>query len=175
MAVTTGLRQGELLGLRWAEVDFEDGTLRVRQALQRGQFVEPKTARSRRSINLPERALGALRRQRALQAEQRLAAGPDWRDNGLVFASSIGTPLDGVNVTKRFQALLARAGLPRMRFHDLRHCAATLLIHAGVDMRVVMEVLGHSTIATTMNLYAHVLPAAKEAAAHRLDALLGSG
>ncbi len=98
--------------------------------------------------------------------------GPRWRESGYVFTSTIGTPLMGSEVTRRFQALLARAGLPAMRFHDLRHACASLLLAQGIHPRVVMETLGHSTIAVTMNVYSHVVPALQQEAADRLDAAL---
>ena len=176
VAIATGLRQGELFGLRWTDVDLERGVLRVSHAMQRvgkvATFIEPKTARSRRTINLPTFAVEALRVQRVRQNERRLFHGPDWADWNLVFSSSIGTPLNPSNVIHRFHKILERAGLPRQRFHDLRHCAASLLLAAGEHPRVVMDVLGHSQIALTMNTYSHVIPAAMKGAASRLDAAL---
>jgi integrase len=178
VTLATGLRQGEALGLRWTDVDLEAGTATIRHSLlRRGrvvELVEPKTARSRRTVVLPGFAVAALRRQRDwFQAQQRLLAGEDWREGEFVFTSSVGTPLDGTNVTHRLQQLLAAAGLPRMRFHDLRHGAATLLLAAGVHPRVVMETLGHSQISLTMNTYSHVVPALQRDAADRLEAMLG--
>src|SRR5262249_19237434 len=150
VAILTGLRQGELLGLHWQDVDLTGATLTVRHALQRidgvPALVEPKTKRSRRTIALPAGAIAALTEQRRRQAEDRLAAGGRWDDWGLVFASTVGTPLDAPNVTHRLQRILADAGLPRQRFHDLRHLCATLLLSQGVSPRVVMEQLGHSQI-----------------------------
>jgi integrase len=176
VAITTGLRQGELFGLRWQDVDLDAGTLAVRHALQRigGEptFVEPKTALSRRSITLPASAIAALRSQRIRQLEMRLAAGTAWQDWELVFTSSIGTPLEPSNVTKRLHALLEGAGLPRQRFHDLRHCAASLLLAGGVAPRTIMGILGHSQISLTMNTYAHLSPSLERDAADRLEAIL---
>ena len=118
VALAVGLRQGEALGLRWTDVDLSDGTLRVQVQLQRlgGEFklVEPKTSRSRRTILLPAFAIAALRDHRVHQLEERMAAGPDWRESALVFTTSRGTQLDAKNVTHRFQALLEKLGLPRM-------------------------------------------------------------
>jgi integrase len=178
VALATGLRQGEALALRWADVDLDAGQLAVRHSLHRagGQVVlaEPKTRRSRRAVTLPAFAVTALRRQRDwFQAQDRLLAGDSWQDGGYVFTTRIGTPMHGADVTRRLQALLAAADLPRMRFHDLRHGAATLLLAQGVHPRVVMETLGHSTIAVTMNVYSHVVPALQREAADRLDAILG--
>ncbi len=176
VALALGLRQGEALGLRWEDVDLDAGTLRVRRSLQRiggaFHFVEPKTIRSRRTLALPDVAARALRDQRLRQLQERLAAGPMWEEHGLVFARANGAPLLGSNVTRDFQRLLARAGLRRLRFHDMRHACASLLIAQGVHPRVVMETLGHSQIAITMNLYAHVLPEAQREAAAQMDAVL---
>lgn len=113
-----------------------------------------------------------LREHRARQNRERLAAGDRWRESGHVFASTIGTPLDGPNVTKAFQRLLASAGLPRKRFHDLRHACATNLLLQGVDLRVMSDILGHSRISPTADTYAHVLPSLKADASDRLSGLL---
>jgi integrase len=176
VAVTIGLRQGEVLGLRWQDIDLDRGLLTVAHQLQRidGKLVltEPKTARSRRTLQLPAVAIEALHAHKLRQLEERLAAGPAWQDSGLVFTTTIGTPLDARNVVRHFQTLLARAGLPRMPFHNLRHTAASLLLAQGLDIRVVQQVLGHSQIALTANLYAHVTPTLLKDAATRMDALL---
>lgn len=176
VAIATGLRQGELLGLQWNDVDLNGGTVRVRHSLQRVTgtltLVEPKTERSRRTVKLPAIALSALHAQRRRQAEARLLAGSRWRDSGFVFATTIGTPLDATNVTHAFRRALLKAGLPRQRFHDLRHTAASLLLLQGVHPRVVMDVLGHSQISLTMNTYAHVMPALQHEAADRMDSVL---
>jgi integrase len=177
VALAVGLRQGEALGLRWLDVDLDAGTLNVRVALQRidgkVELVEPKTDRSRRAIALPAVAVEALRRHQVRQKQDRLVAGSRWKDAlGLVFTSTIGTPLDSGNVTHYLQRKLKDAGLPRQRFHDLRHCCASLLLAQGVHPRVVMELLGHSQIALTMNTYSHVMPALKSEAAGKMDAAL---
>jgi len=172
-----GLRQGEALGLMWSDIDLETGVLRVRRASQRvphqgTQLVETKTARSRRALVMPPIVTCALRAHRARQAIERLAAGERWVDLDLVFPSERGTLADGPNVTHRFHKLLKRAGLPGMRFHDLRHACASLLLVQGVHPRVVMETLGHSQISLTMNTYSHVLPALQREAADRMEAVL---
>jgi integrase len=167
LAIATGLRQGELLGLQWSDVDLDQRVLTVRAALQRinGQptLVETKTARSRRTVPLPGLAVTALR-------EQRLRGRP----LGYVFTDSRGMPLHGTGVTRSLHAVQARLGLPAIRFHALRHTAASLLLAQGVHPRVVMEMLGHSTIALTMNTYSHVIPALQREAADTMDTLLGS-
>jgi integrase len=178
VAMATGARQGELLGLPRSEVDLDGGSLTIRQALQRvgGKLHvgPPKSKTSRRTIPLPAVAVSALRRQRAQQGRERLAAGDRWQDSGLVFTSTIGSPLDGCNVTHTFQRLLKDAELPAMRFHDLRHGAASLLLARGVPLRTVMEQLGHSTITLTANTYSHVVPELLRDAADRMDEALGT-
>jgi integrase len=175
-ALSTGMRQGELFGLGWEDIDFERNSVRVRRALQRVKgkptFVEPKSESSRRTITLPAVAMTAFRIQRTRQLEQRLLAGDQWQDWGLVFSSSKGTPLDGPNVNKRLQKLLEQAGLPRQRFHDLRHGCASLLLAAGVPPRTIMGVLGHSQISLTLNTYSHLSPALEQDAADALDRML---
>ncbi len=176
VALAVGLRQGEALGLRWDDVDLESGQVEVRKQLQRldGEFrlVEPKTSKSRRTVDLPGFAIDTLRHHRVRQIEERLAAGADWEEWGLVFTTQRGTPLDAKNVTHRFQEFLSRNDLPRMRFHDLRHACASLLLAQGEQARVVMEILGHSQISMTMNTYSHVIPALRREAADRMDGLL---
>ena len=176
VALTMGLRQGEALGLRWEDVGLEAGTLHVRHQLQRvdGQLqqVPVKTARSRRTLAMPPSIVGSLREHRRRLVEDRLLAGSRWRETGYVFTTSIGTPLEARNVVRSFKAILARPGLPGVRFHDLRHSCATLLLVQGVSPRVVMEILGHSQISLTMNTYSHVVPELQREAAARLDALL---
>lgn len=176
VALSLGLRQGETLGLRWQDVDMKDQRLTVVYALQRVdgklRLVEPKTARSRRSIKLPQVIAELLVEHRKRQVEDRLLAGGRWQQSDLVFTTTIGTPLDGAMVTHRFPQLLASAGLPRIRFHDLRHSCASLLLAQGVSPRVVMETLGHSQISLTMNTYTHVMPAAQAEAANAMDRIL---
>lgn len=224
VAMAIGLRIGEALGLRWRDVDFDAGTLGVRQALERSggdsaarqslarerrellkrwattpkrsaerreagqhlvalrarwrevrttlRFVEPKSTRSRRTIRMPQVVITALKAHRKGQLEERLAAGAAWEDSGLVFTSPIGTPLDPRNVSREFKAMLITADVPAVRFHDLRHTAATLLLAQGVDPRTIMETLGHSQISLTLNTYSHVLPTLQADAAAKLDAIL---
>lgn len=162
LAVTTGLREGELLGLRWRDVNLEGEVLSVRQQLTRTKsglsFTSPKRGKTR-SVRLTATAAAALKAHRAAQNEERLKAGSLWEDLELVFTSTIGTPVDVGNLTYRsFRPLLKRAGLPRIRFHDLRHTFATLLLSKGTHPKVVQEMLGHANIAMTMDTYSHVLP-----------------
>ena len=174
LALSLGLRQGEVLGLTWDDIDFESGEVRVRMQLQRysGAYHldEVKTDRSRRTISIPDEIVATMRSHRVRQAEERLRAGPLWEgdDWNLVFCTERGRPIYGA-------AHLAVAGLPRQRFHDLRHGAASFMIAAGVPLRVVQEVLGHSTIAVTADIYGHVLPEATRDATSRVVALLRTG
>lgn len=171
VALALGIRQGEALALRWQDVDFEEALISIRRSLVRigGEFTleDPKTPRSRRTLGpLPPALMEALRAHRQRQTEERLAA-PTWSDWDLVFCSASGSPLHSSTVTKAFQSQIAAAGLPRQTFHDLRHACASLLMAQGVNPRVVMEILGHSTITTTMNVYSHVAPSTQR------DALAG--
>ena len=176
VAVGLGLRLGEALGLPWDAVNLDAGTLSVRQTLERGgkqpRFGEPKSARGRRTIVLPRIVTAALRKHRTRQLQERLVAGQRWNDYGLVFTTEAGAPLDGCNVNRTFKAILQRAGLPAIRYHDLRHTAATLLLAQGVDPRTIMETLGHSQISLTLNTYAHVVPVLQREAAAKMDEIL---
>ena len=175
-AIMTGLRQAELLALRWSDVDLQAGLLRVRHTLQRVDkvwtFVEPKSKRSTRTLSLPDAAVAALKIHRAHQCEERLAAGDRWQDWGLVFTTKKGTPLEPSNLNGRLHKLLDGAGLPLQGMHSLRHCCASLALAQGVSPRVVMEMLGHSQISLTMDTYSHVMPVMLQDAARALDAAL---
>jgi len=178
VALALSLRQGEALGLRWQDIDVDARSLTVRYQLQRVDgkpaLVEPKTPKSRRTLVLPGIAVDTLRRHRVRQLEERLWAGSRWQEGGLVFTSSIGTPIDRATIQKQFCTLVTKAGLPPMRFHDLRHSAASLLAAQGATVRDVMETLGHTQIATTMNLYTHVFTERKTELADLMDAALSS-
>jgi integrase len=176
VGLSLGLRLGEATGLRWEDVDLDRGTLKVRGQVQRIggtlTLVDTKTNQSRRTLSMPPVVVESLRAHRVQQLEARLAAGARWQERGLVFCTTLGTPLDGPKVTRRFQRLLGRAGLPRLRFHDLRHGHASLLLAQGVDRKTVSDLLGHSQIGITANLYAHVAPALKLDAAAKMQAAL---
>jgi integrase len=177
VALATAARLGELLALRWSDMDAQTGTLRIVRTAQRlpGQgivFHTPKTHRSIRPIALSPVTLRILKTHRVAQAEDRLAVGSSYDNDDLVFANALGRPLDGTAVTKRFQRLAVRAELGHLRFHDLRHTAATLMLSAGTHVKVVSERLGHATINITLDTYSHVLPDMQRDAAIALDALL---
>lgn len=177
LGLAMGLRRGEILGLRWDDIDLESRTLRVQRALQRVggalRLVETKTRASRRPLPVPLIAVKALERRRARQSEDRLRAGESWRSTGLVFTTGLGGPVEPRNVNRRFEEMRAKADLPWLRLHDLRHGCATFLLAHGVDPRTVMEILGHTTIRQTMDRYGHALPERMRAAADAMDQALG--
>ncbi|MFC8949943.1 tyrosine-type recombinase/integrase [Streptomyces rochei] len=161
LALRTGLRKGELLGLHWDDLDLNAGTASIRRSLQRTRtggltHLPTKTRASERRIALPTECIHSLKKHQERQDKERETAGPDWRDNSLVFTTPTGRPLDPANLTRRFRRFLNQAGLRRIRFHDLRHSTATLLLEQGVDLVVIKELLGHAHIGVTAGVYAHV-------------------
>ena len=188
LAVTSGLRQGELLALQWSEVDLEGASVRVTGTLTRIDVeaagaghpkthrvtAPPKSARSRRRVEIGALAVDALREHRRHQVEQRLHAGTLWVDRDLVFCGATGGHLHPVRLNRELRSLLAIGGLPMIRFQDLRHTAASLLLGRDVNPKKVSEMLGHSTVAITLDTYSHVLPTMHREAARVMDDLLGS-
>ncbi len=176
LAITTGLRQDELLGLRWSDVDLERGALRVRRTADTRygsvRWGTPKSGAGR-SVRLTRLAVDALRRHRARQAEERLALGSRFEDQDLVFPNLSGGVIVASTLHRSFKTLLGYAALPDVRFHALRHTAATLMLEANVNPRVVQEMLGHANIRQTMDTYSHVLPNMQQQAAERMDEMLG--
>ena len=179
LALFGGLRLGELQGLRWADIDSDRRQLRVTQTYKTpSRGLEPlKTKTSARVVDLPDIVVAALKAQRLRQVEAQLNAGGDgipWLNEwGLVFTGAYGSPTCRTDLQKQFRRLLREAGLSRIRIHDLRHSYATLELAAGVSPKVVQESLGHARIGTTLDLYAHVIPAARREAAEALERLLG--
>lgn len=166
-----------MLGLRWKDLDLDGRRLQVVATLQRTHkglvMSEPKTSRSRRQVILADMAREALRQHQVAQLEERLRAGPLWEDNDLVFPNEIGRPMDAGNILRRsFWPLLEKAGLPHIRFHDLRHSAATLLLSRGIHPKIVSEMLGHSQISVTLDVYSHVLPTMQREAVEAMDEIL---
>jgi integrase len=182
VAIATGARQSELFGLRWKDVDLAARRLSIVRTLQFqdgvGWLVQPcKTERSRRWVPLPEIAVEALHRQRHLQAMERLESGPRWSEElgDLVFRAPGGAPEKSTTVTQRFQRRLEKLGLPRVGFHSLRHSAASTLAAAGVPLRSVSELLGHSQLSTTSDLYVHIFEQAHREVAIAMDRALQRG
>ena len=174
LAVHTGMRQGELLTLRWQDVDTEHAVVSVRHTPTRSAgrvaFGEPKTKKSHRSIRLTPQAVEALRSHLKRQLRDMEILGDRYQDQGLIFTTDTGAPINPSNLRQRsFAPLLKRAGLPHMRFHDLRHTCATLLLSRGVHPKFVQELLGHSTIARTLDTYSHVMPSIGDATARAME------
>lgn len=175
VALGMGLRQGEAMGLLWSDVDLVQGMLRVRRQLQRTggtlQLVELKTGQSRRTLIMPPTVAKALQDHLDRQKLERLAAGAEWQESGLVFTTGKGKPLDARNVSRNFKRLIIKAGLPDLRWHDLRHSCASLLLAQKVPHKVVMETLGHSQISLTMR-YSHMIPELQDLAADSMEQVL---
>ncbi|MER7150313.1 site-specific integrase [Streptomyces lydicus] len=175
LAVALGLRRGEILGLQWRDVDLDRRTLTVRTTLNRGGkelYLDSTKNRRARVVPVPPMCVAPLRWQRMRQAGQRAAVGSEWHDSGLVFTTRSGRPIEPRNLYRSFQRVSASSGLPPVRLHDTRHGCASLLFAAGVAPRTVMEILGHSQIAVTMNVYTHVSVDTRREAMSHMDRLL---
>lgn len=177
LLVNTGMRRGEALALRWSDVDLTNRTVRVRHTLSRedGQLVltEPKTAKSKRSLFLTDASVSVLEAVKHRQRVERLAAGSIWVDSGFVFTTEIGTPSDPRNALRAFRAAADRAGIVGAGLHTLRHSAASVLLAHGVPLKVVSEILGHSSTAITGDVYGHVAPDVAAEAMRTLSGALG--
>jgi integrase len=177
LALSTGMRLGELLALKWEDVDLEGGRLRVQRTLTHEEkaFVlgEPKTKNSRRTIRLTKRTISALKAHLSRQLEEIEKMGSLYQPGGLIFATEAGTIINPSNLRNRsFKPLLKRAGLPEIRFHDLRHTCATLLLSKSINPKVVSEMLGHASISITLDIYSHLLPDMQEKAVEALEEML---
>ncbi len=174
--LSMGLRKGEVLALRWENIDFESRNLRVENTLYRLkgalQIGETKTERSRRALIMPEVGIAALREHRKRQNEARLRAGGAWVDGGFVFTNAIGGPLDPAWALEKLKAVFKAAGLRDIRFHDLRHSFATFLASQNIHPRVAMEMMGHSEIRTTLEIYSHVGSTLLEEGSAAIDKVL---
>ena len=176
LAANTGMRRGEVLGLRWQDMDFDRRRLAIRQTIisidYRVEISEPKTARGRRSVALDTGTVTALRAHRATQNQQKLMLGEAYQDLGLVFCREDGSPVHPDRFTQMFDKHVKDSGLPRIRLHDLRHTHATLALAAGIHPKVVSERLGHSTVAFTMDVYSHAIPSMEAEAAETIANLV---
>jgi integrase len=178
LALLTGMRRGELLGLRWDDIDFEEGTLTVTQTLQRLVnvgiiFTPPKTPTSHRTIALTDSVLAVLRHHQRRQNRERALLGARWQESGLVFTARNGKPIDPYSLAAIFDRFRTIAGLPHFRMHDLRHTTATLLGEAGNELHVISAVLGHAHLNTTADIYSEIRPATRRAALTALEQALG--
>jgi integrase len=177
VGLAVGIRSGECSALCWVDVDLDAGRVTVRHTLQREKgiglvMMPPKSEKSRRIIELPETCVIGLRAHKERQEYEREFAGSRWKETGHVFTSTIGTPIEDGKILKEFNALVKAAGLPKQRFHDLRHACCSLLRAQGVPDKVIAEILGHSDIRLTQNVYQHIYQEAKRSAADTMDALL---
>jgi integrase len=176
LAVTTGMRRGEIMGLKWDDIDLNTGCLTLRRAvIQIGEklmFKAPKTQGSRRTIVLPKAAIAGLKAHKEQQDAEKRLFGEGYQKNDLVCAMPDGQPIPPDDISNKFRWIVKRAGLPYMRFHDLRHTSATILIASGVPVKVVSERLGHCNTSITQDIYTHVLPNMQQQAADVMDALL---
>ncbi len=177
LAAVTGMRQGELFGLKWSDVQWRAGVLHVQRQVQRvpkkgWSFVEPKTRAGRRMVPIGTGAIEALLRQKERQALEREVAGSRWQEHDLIFSTTVGTPMDPQNLMKDFNAVLKQAELPKIRFHDLRHTAASLMLNHGVPVLVVSRILGHANPSITLNTYGHLYQESTAMAAKLMDELI---
>jgi integrase len=173
VAVVTGLRRGELLSVRWSDIEFGTGETSIQRTLEQTseglRFKEPKTQKASRTVTIPAIAVDALKAHKVHQAERRLMLGPAYEDHGLVFARDDGSPWPPDTFSTAFAVLIRRSSLPHVRFHDLRHSHASQLLRQGVHPKVVSERLGHSSVKTTLDIYSHVVPGMQHDAAVGID------
>jgi integrase len=176
LALATGMRRGELLGLQWTDIDWQAGILRVeRQVIEPEggsfEFQEPKTNYGQRAIQLGPGLVGRLRQQLNLVGLARAFARDKWKEHNLIFPSTVGTPQNGYNLSKEFHRLCQAAGVPEIRLHDLRHTSASLMLNHGIPLIVVSRILGHSKPSITMDIYGHLLPGIQAGAAELMERL----
>jgi integrase len=176
LAVTTGLRRGEVLGLRWKDIDVDSKKASIRKNLvaidNRPVLQDPKTKGSYRSVTFPAMTIEELKNHQKVQHQEKLLAGEAYQDNDLIVATSIGTPIGPRNLLRSFYRILEKGNLPKMRFHDLRHTHATLMLQQGEHPKIVSERLGHANTRITMDTYSHVLPNMQQEAVDRFEKML---
>ncbi|MFZ5639182.1 MAG: site-specific integrase [Bacillota bacterium] len=173
----TGIRRSELVALMWDDLDLEKSTLTIRHAVVRTKnglvISEPKTRKTIRTIELPKMVIAGLKAWRVKQNQEKLRLGPDYQDNNLIFCSALGTITDPRDLNRLLDTLLKKANLPKIRFHDLRHSVATILLKEKIHPKIVQELLGHDEISTTLDIYSHIVPGMIEQATQLLDSVLG--
>lgn len=174
LAVMTGMRQGEILGLRWSDIDFEKRNLTIQQTVNRHREIVTgaKTKKSVRSVAISPETVEALKEHRKMIMEERVALGPAYQNNDLVVCTHFGGPVTQRAIQKVWTSFLKKTGAPKITFHDLRHTHASLLIKQGVHIKVISERLGHSSVSITMDTYGHLMPNMQEDAAAGLDAII---
>ena len=177
LAISTGMRQGELLGLLWTDLDWLKQTLHVQRQLRKVpgkgySFQPPKTKYGRRMITLGSNTIQKLREHQRLNQEERIEAGIRWQENNLIFPSTVGTPMEQRNLHRDFKSIIKKAGLPDIRFHDLRHTAASIMLNHGVPVIVVSRRLGHSKPSITLDIYGHLIPGMQAEIAEQIDELI---
>lgn len=174
LAIMTGMRQGEILGLRWSDIDFEKRNLTIQQTVNRHRKIKQgaKTKLSMRSVALSPETIEVLKEHRQLIVQERVALGPEYQNNDLVVCTQFGGPVTQRAIQKVWTRFLKKTGAPKITFHDLRHTHASLLIKQGVHIKVISERLGHSSVTITMDTYGHLMPNMQEDAAAGLDALI---
>ncbi len=176
MALLTGMRQGEIMGLRWRDIDFDRNVIYIKQTLTQAAEIKvgAKNASSVRSIHIPEKLVSELKIHRKMILEERLYHGQDYEDNDLVICTRTGKPMIPRNLRKEFYNLTEKLELPKIRFHDLRHTHATMLIQQNVNVKLIADRLGHSDIETTLNTYSHVLPDMQKSVSEKLDKIMNT-
>ena len=175
LALTTGMRQSEILGLRWKDIDFENETLNVRQTLShdgKELTIQTKTRSSTRTISLDGRVLETLKKHKRIVMKEMVAIRPIYQNNDLVICTGFGTPVLPRNLLRTFYNLIKKADVPKIRFHDLRHTVATLMLQAEINPKVVKEILGHSDVRITLDIYSHVLPSVHKETAQKFSSML---
>src|SRR5699024_8366179 len=158
LALYTGMRKGEILGLKWSDIDFINNKIKVMRSYSKTGFSEGKTNNARRVIDVDEETINYLISRKKIVSENKLKMGKDYNDMDLIICRATGDPVDVRNVNRRFDKFVERSKLPKIRFHDMRHTHATLMLKMGVPVKVVSERLGHGTIELTLNTYTHLLP-----------------
>jgi integrase len=179
LTLVTGPRRGEVLSLRWQDLDLDAATVSVEGQYQRWgdewRWLPLKTQQSRRTLSIPPFVVASLKEHRIRQLEERLTVGADWQDFGLVFCTEAGTPIDGPNATRQFQRRLKRAGVRHIPFRGLRHSAATLLLARGLTLGQIQKILEHATVKLTADLYSHHVRETADRAATEMEPLFGTG